>query len=68
MSSVAEELQKQISRVRDEIMPVYQEIGLPGKPALFLMQRELDTAVKALAEGDAIACIRSLEGLKGFNL
>lgn len=65
--SVAEALQKEITRVRDVIMPGYIQIGQAGSVALFMMQKELDKAVKALAEQDAIECINSLKALQEYT-
>lgn len=66
--SVGEALQEQIGRVRDDVLPVYVKIGAPGLFASASIRHDLDLAVKALAEGDAVACIRMLERLKGWNL
>lgn len=67
MSSLGIELPKEMARVRDDLMPAYQEIGPPGLFALALMRIELDRATKALAEGDVIQMMRSYEALKGFK-
>jgi len=68
MSSVGLELPKEMARVRDKLLPLYD--GLPGNVGVFaatMMRQELDRATRALAEGDAIQCIRSYEALKGFK-
>ena len=67
MSSLADALLAEMTRVRDEVMPAYQEIGPAGGFALTLMRRDLDEAARALAEGDAIACLRLHQSLKGFH-
>lgn len=68
MSNLAEALQAEITRVRDEVLPQYIALrGMPRinvEPAIFIMRAELDAATKALAEGDAIACMRCYESLK----
>ena len=68
MSSVGEELPKEMARVRDVVMPAYAEIGPPGEFGLMMMRQSLDNAAKALAEGDVIAIIRAYEDLKGYEL
>ncbi len=67
MSSLGTELPKEMTRVRDDLMPLYQEIGPAGAFALAMMRAELDRATKALAEGDVVQMIRSYEALKGFK-
>lgn len=37
--SIGTELPKEMARVRDKIMPLYQEIGPAGVPGLMLMRR-----------------------------
>ena len=64
---MAEALQVQITRVRDEVMPSYILIGGPGEFALGMMRRDMDAAVKALAEQDAVECLRLFEELRGYS-
>lgn len=66
--TVADELMKEITRVRDKVMPAYQYIGAPGLIGLAMMRDSLDRATRALAEGDAIQCIKSLEDLRGYSV
>jgi hypothetical protein len=69
MSSVGNELPKEMARVRDVLLPVYDALpGGTGAPAAFLMRRALDEAAVALAEGDVIRVLRAYESLKGFTL
>ena len=68
MTTLGDELPKEMARVRDEVMPAYLEIGPSGLPALMLMRRELDRAAKALAEGDVVAMIQALKSLKQFEV
>lgn len=44
MSSLADALLAEMTRVRDQVMPAYQEIGASGAFALTLMRRDLDEA------------------------
>lgn len=63
-TNLAEALQAEITRVRDEILPLYQQIGPVGMFGAMMIQNDLNQAVRALAEGDVIACIRLYETLK----
>lgn len=67
MSSLGEELPKEMARVRDELMPTYQEIGPAGGFALTLMRSALDGAAKAMAEGDIVEMMRAYQTLKDFK-
>lgn len=67
MSSVGSELPKEMARVRDKVLPVYDQFPT-GVIAATMMRQALDRATRALAEGDVIQCIRSYEELKGFEL
>lgn len=67
MASLGEELPKEMTRVRDVLMPQYLSIGPACGFALALMRAELDRATKALAEGDVVTMIQSYEALKGFK-
>lgn len=67
MTTLAEELPKQMARVRDELVPIYQSVGPAGSFALAMMRAELDRAANAMAQGDTVAMIRSCEALKNFE-
>lgn len=67
MATLGDALPKEMARVRDELMPLYQSIGPAGGFALAMMRAELDRATKALAEGDLPTMIQSYEALKGFK-
>lgn len=66
MASLGFELPKEMTRVRDELLPLYDAIPA-GKFAATLMRAELDRATRALAEGDVVTMIQSYEALKGFK-
>lgn len=65
--SLATALPKEMARVRDELMPIYQAIGQPGVFAMTLMAVSLDEAANALASGDVVRMIRAYADLKGFK-
>jgi hypothetical protein len=67
MSTLGEDLPKEMTRVRDELMPQYQSIGPAAGFALALMRHSLDRATKALAEGDLPAMISAYKELQEFK-
>jgi hypothetical protein len=67
VKTLADSLLQEIARVRDQVIPAYLEIGPGGAFALFMMRRDLDTAARALAEQDAVACLQIFEELKGWH-
>jgi hypothetical protein len=60
-------LPREITRVRDEVLPLYLEIGQPGALAAMMMRASLDRASKAMIEGDVVAMIACYEDLKGYS-
>ncbi len=66
--TLGEALPKEMARVRDVVMPCYQEIGDVGAFALAFMRRDLDRAAKALAEGDVAAMIEVYQALKDYRV
>ena len=66
--TMGDALPKEIARVRDDVLPVYLEIGMAGIPAATLMRASLDRASEAMISGDVVAMIRVYEDLKGYQL
>ncbi len=66
-NTVGEALPREMARVRDEVMPAYEAIGVSGAFALALMRTDLDRAARALAEGDTIAMIEALASLREYT-
>jgi hypothetical protein len=66
--SLGEALPREMARVRDEVMPAYQQIGGVGIFALTMMRQSLDAATKAMAEGDTIAMIQAYQDLKEYKV
>lgn len=64
MSTVGEELPKEMARVRDELLPHYVAIGPAGAFGAAMIRADLDRAAKAMAEGDTVEMIRALQSLK----
>jgi hypothetical protein len=67
LRTLADTLQDEIRRVRDDVLPAYLSIGQAGAFAVAGMRRDLDWATKALAEQDGIECLRALDALKGWS-
>ena len=67
MNTLADALPSEMARVRDVLMPQYQEIGPAGGFALMIMRASLDRATKAIVEGDLPAMIRAHHELKEFK-
>lgn len=65
-NDVGHALMAEITRVRDQVMPAYLELGESGRVAVELMRLHMDAAVRALAYQDAPACIQLLVTLKGY--
>ena len=65
--TLGEKLPREMARVRDEVMPAYQEIGAAGAFALAMMRADLDAAARAMVEGDAVEMLRAYDGLKGYS-
>jgi hypothetical protein len=66
-TTLADALQAEIRRVRDEVLPSYLEIGPRGAFAVRGMRADLDRATKALAEQDATACLAVYLSLQGWT-
>lgn len=70
MASLAVELPNEINRVRkiqDEFKSLRKMDGVIVEPQIMMMEAELQTAIKACAEGDVIQMMRSYESLKGYS-
>ncbi len=65
--TLADACMAEMTRIRDDVMPAYQEIGPAGGFALMMMRNCLDKATRALAEGDAVTLLRLLPELKEFH-
>lgn len=68
MSTLGEELPKEMARVRDEVMPAYLSIGPAGGFALAMIRADLDRAAKAMVEGDLPEMIRCLKSLREYHI
>ena len=59
-------LPKEMARVRDELLPIYDSIPT-GVFAATMMRADLDRAAKAMVEGDTVEMLRIYEALKGYK-
>lgn len=66
--SLGEALPAEMARIRDVVMPAYQEIGPAGAIAMALMRNDLDMAAKAMIEGDLPSMIQAYKALKDYKL
>lgn len=64
--TLGEALPREMARVRDELLPMYDSIPT-GAIAAAMMRADLDRAAKALAAGDVVEMLRVYESLKGFT-
>lgn len=62
--TLADALPREMARVRDELLPMYLEIGPPGAFAVAMMRRDLDEASRAMMAGDTVAMLRVYQSLK----
>lgn len=68
MTSLGEALPREMARIRDVVMPAYQEVGPAGGIALAMMRADLDAAAKAMIEGDLPGMIRAYKSLTEYKL
>jgi len=68
MTTLGDELPKEIARVRDQLIPAYLECGPCGAPAVAMMRADLDRASKAMIEGDVVEMVRVYKSLKEWKL
>lgn len=66
MSSLGEELPKELARVR-KILGYYKEIGPAGIFGATMIEQALQRADRASISGDVVAMIQSYEELKGIS-
>jgi hypothetical protein len=67
-TTLGDDLPREIARVRDGLIPLYESIGEGGKPAAMLMRHDVDVATKALVDGDVVAMLRAYVSLKEWVL
>ena len=64
MSTLGEELPKEMARVRDDVLPLYDELGNAGAWGAAAIRRDLDIAARVLAEGDVVGMLHIYKTLR----
>lgn len=64
MSTLGEDLPKEMARVRDDVLPHFIAIGPAGMIGASFIRADLDRAAKAMAEGDLAGMISAYQALK----
>ena len=67
MTTLADELPREMSRVRDDVLPQYLAVGATGLPAVTMMRLELERAAAVMVGGDVVGMIGSLRGLRSWS-
>ena len=65
--TLGDALPKEIARIRDRVLPVYDAIP-SGAFAAAMMRHDLDAAVRAMIVGDIIEMLRAYDSLRGYSL
>jgi hypothetical protein len=62
--TLGDALPREMTRVRDHVLPAYQSIGPAGAFGLAMIRADLDAAQKAMIEGDVVEMLRLYKVLK----
>lgn len=65
--NIIEGIQRQCRRVRNTVIPAYEEIGVPGAIAAAMIRRSVEQAEAAIASGDVLAMIAAYKDLEGYE-
>lgn len=65
--SLGEALSREMARVRDELLPLYDAIPT-GVFAATLIRADLDRAARAMVDGDVVEMVRAYESLRGYKV
>ncbi len=66
--TLGEALPREMARVRDDVLPIYEALGKPGRLCVIMARAHLDEAARALASGDVVKMLAAHEDLKGYTL
>ena len=66
--NVIEAIQAKCEELRTEYIPAYESIGARGTFAVIMMRESIKKAEQAIAAGDTIQMIASLQELRDFKL
>lgn len=67
MSTLGDDLPREMARVRDHVLPHYVELGPVGSFGAAMIRRDLDLAARALAEGDVVLMMSAYKALKDIK-
>ena len=67
MDNLGDALPREMARVRDHVLPHYDDLGPVGVFGATMIRLDLDAAAKALAEGDVVAMVDIYRTLKETN-
>lgn len=59
---------KRVTAIKEEYAAMRGMPQINVEPAIFMMTRSIDAAVKASAEGDVVGMTRALADLQGYSL
>jgi hypothetical protein len=65
--SLGDALPKLIARIRDHVLPHYDELGPVGVFGATMIRMDLDRAARAMAEGDLSEMIGAYQALKDIK-
>lgn len=65
--TLADVAMKEITRVRDEVMPAYYAMGRSGDIDMTAMRVTMDATIRALAMQDASTLMYLVKIMKGFR-
>lgn len=68
VDTLGDALPREITRVRDVLIPAYLECGAVGLFAVTMMRQQLDDASKAMIEGDVVGMLRVYKALKEWKI
>jgi hypothetical protein len=66
--NLIEGVQEEMNRLRDVVIPAYEEIGAPGAFAVAIMKASIKNAEKIIATGDVIQMVQIYGELKSYQL
>jgi hypothetical protein len=66
VETLGEALPKEMARVR-QVLTIYIEIGPAGRIGAHLIEQSLQTADKAVIEGDIVGMVRAYKDLQGIT-
>lgn len=63
MSNLIEAIQQKCNYIRDEVIPMYEQIGPVGNIGKMFLQNEVRNAESVIASGDVVQMVSTLQSL-----